>query len=194
MWHLTLVVCCAVFTAILIACFIALRRAPRADHDTPADLSTTTSAEPRLRYSVITATAVSVVLLLGLIVGSPFTTMVHTGALGALLALAPGVWYPSYIESTSALGFDPLQDQQLGGFVMWVPGGLAYLIGGLVVRARWLTRRTPPPAVPPIPASGTTEACAAPPRRMADMRLARFKFCSRRVPGPWCLLCAWSTG
>jgi hypothetical protein len=35
---------------------------------------------------------------------SLFTTMVHTGALGALIALASGVWYPSYIEPTSALG------------------------------------------------------------------------------------------
>ncbi|GJH17560.1 hypothetical protein CBA19CS22_13480 [Caballeronia novacaledonica] len=75
---------------------------------------------------------------------SLFTTMVHTGALGALLTLAPGVWYPSCMETTRALGFDPLQDQQLGGLVMWVPGGLAYLIGGLVVGARWLMRRAPP--------------------------------------------------
>jgi cytochrome c oxidase assembly factor CtaG len=76
---------------------------------------------------------------------SLFTTMVHTGALGALLTLSPGFWYPSYVESTSALGFDPLQDQQLGGLVMWVPGGLAYLVGGLAVGARWLTRRGPTP-------------------------------------------------
>jgi putative membrane protein len=75
---------------------------------------------------------------------SLFTTMVHTGALGALLTLAPGVWYPSCIETTRALGFDPLQDQQLGGLVMWVPGGLAYLTGGLIVGARWLMRRPPP--------------------------------------------------
>ncbi|SAK45426.1 membrane protein [Caballeronia catudaia] len=72
---------------------------------------------------------------------SLFTTMVHTGALGALLTLAPGVWYPSCIETTLALGSDPLQDQQLGGLVMWVPGGLAYLVGGLLVGARWLARR-----------------------------------------------------
>jgi cytochrome c oxidase assembly factor CtaG len=77
---------------------------------------------------------------------SLFTTMVHTGALGALLTLAPGLWYPSYIESTSALGFDPLQDQQLGGLVMWVPGGLAYVIGGLALGARWLARRAPSPS------------------------------------------------
>jgi cytochrome c oxidase assembly factor CtaG len=48
------------------------------------------------------------------------------------------------METTRALGFDPLQDQQLGGLVMWVPGGLAYLIGGLMVGARWLMRRAPP--------------------------------------------------
>jgi cytochrome c oxidase assembly factor CtaG len=69
---------------------------------------------------------------------SLFTTMVHTGALGALIALAPGIWYPSYIEPTSALGVDPLHDQQLGGLIMWIPGALAYLIGALVVAARWL--------------------------------------------------------
>lgn len=33
---------------------------------------------------------------------------------------------------------DPLHDQQLGGLVMWIPGALAYLIGALVVAARWL--------------------------------------------------------
>ena len=76
---------------------------------------------------------------------SLFTTMVHTGALGALLTLSPGLWYPSYIESTSALGFDPLQDQQLGGLVMWVPGGLAYLIGALAVAARWFAKHVPAP-------------------------------------------------
>lgn len=72
---------------------------------------------------------------------SLFTTMVHTGALGALLALAPGLWYPLYAGPTSALGFDPLQDQQMGGLVMWVPGGVAYLVSALAIAARWLVGR-----------------------------------------------------
>jgi len=71
---------------------------------------------------------------------SLFTTMVHTGALGTLLTLSPGPWYPWYFEASAALGFDALQDQQLGGLVMWVPGGIAYLAAGLAVAARWLVR------------------------------------------------------
>jgi len=80
---------------------------------------------------------------------SLFTTMVHTGALGALLTLAPAPWYPAYLAPTSSLGFDPLEDQQLGGLVMWVPGGLAYLIAALATTARWLAARDDsPPALP----------------------------------------------
>jgi putative membrane protein len=78
-----------------------------------------------------------------------FTTMLHTGILGALLTLAPTPWYPWYADTSAALGFDPLEDQQLGGLVMWVPGGLAYLVAGLVLAAQWLARRAGP-----LPSSG----------------------------------------
>lgn len=72
-----------------------------------------------------------------------FTTMVHTAALGALLTLAPTPWYPAYAASAGTLGFDLLTDQQLGGLIMWVPAGLAYLVVGLIVAARALQRRQP---------------------------------------------------
>jgi cytochrome c oxidase assembly factor CtaG len=77
---------------------------------------------------------------------------VHTAALGALLALSNLTWYPSYLGSASALGIDPLQDLQLGGLVMWVPAGLAYLAAGLALVMRWLAlgpgafNRAPSPA------------------------------------------------
>lgn len=73
-----------------------------------------------------------------------FTTMMHTGALGALLTFAPTPWYPSYAATAGAFGLDPLADQQLGGLVMWVPGGLAYLVAGLAMMARMLARPAPP--------------------------------------------------
>ena len=61
---------------------------------------------------------------------SLFTTMLHTGALGALMALARGAWYPGFA----------LEDQQLAGLVMWVPAGLAYPIAALCLGSQWLRR------------------------------------------------------
>lgn len=70
---------------------------------------------------------------------SVFTTGMHTAALGALLTLSSVPWYPVYAVSAAALGIDPLEDQQLGGLVMWVPGGLAYLAATLALAARLLS-------------------------------------------------------
>jgi len=67
-----------------------------------------------------------------------FTTSVHSGALGALLTVAGAVWYPSYVGLTSSWGLTPLEDQQLGGLIMWIPAGLVYVIAGLVLLAGWL--------------------------------------------------------
>jgi cytochrome c oxidase assembly factor CtaG len=74
---------------------------------------------------------------------SLFTTMLHTGALGALLTFAPSVWYPHYLAADWP-GLTALEDQQLGGLVMWVPAGLAYLAAGLALAARWLIPQPPP--------------------------------------------------
>jgi cytochrome c oxidase assembly factor CtaG len=68
-----------------------------------------------------------------------FTTMIHTGALGALMRFALIVRYPPYINTTSALGLAPLEDQQLGGLVMWIPAGFAYLCAGPAIGAHWLS-------------------------------------------------------
>jgi putative membrane protein len=65
-----------------------------------------------------------------------FTTMLHTGALGLLLTFSPTAWYAQ--DAPGFLGLTALEDQQLGGLVMWVPGGLAYLVAGLAIVATWL--------------------------------------------------------
>jgi putative membrane protein len=67
-----------------------------------------------------------------------FTTAVHSTALGAFLTFAPTVWYPVYLERTAAWGLSPLEDQQLGGLIMWVPAGIVYVIAAVVLVARWL--------------------------------------------------------
>jgi cytochrome c oxidase assembly factor CtaG len=66
-----------------------------------------------------------------------FVTAVHGGVLGALLTVAPRVWYAPYRLHHSA-DFTPLQDQQLAGLLMWVPGGLAFAAGALFLFAAWL--------------------------------------------------------
>jgi cytochrome c oxidase assembly factor CtaG len=67
-----------------------------------------------------------------------FTTSIHSGTLGALLTVAGTVWYPSYIGLTSSWGLTPLEDQQLGGLIMWIPAGVVYLIAGLALFVGWL--------------------------------------------------------
>lgn len=59
-----------------------------------------------------------------------FTTMLHTGALGALMTFSRVSWYTGYA----------LEDQQLAGLVMWVPAGVAYPLAALFLVFRWLRR------------------------------------------------------
>lgn len=67
-----------------------------------------------------------------------FTTTIHTGILGALLTFAPTLWYPAYAATAPEWGLTPLQDQQIGGLIMWVPAGLLYTIAGLGMFAAWM--------------------------------------------------------
>jgi putative membrane protein len=67
-----------------------------------------------------------------------FTTAVHTSVLGALLTFAGTLWYPVYLETTTAWGLTPMEDQQLGGLIMWVPAGVFYIAGGLTLLVLWL--------------------------------------------------------
>ena len=67
-----------------------------------------------------------------------FTTAVYTSALGALLTVSPHAWYSAYASSTAAWGLTPLEDQQLGGLIMWVPAAIIYTGVALWLFAAWL--------------------------------------------------------
>jgi putative membrane protein len=67
-----------------------------------------------------------------------FTTSIHSGLLGALITFAATVLYPAYSLTTSQWGLTALEDQQLGGLIMWVPAGLVYIIAGLALCAGWI--------------------------------------------------------
>jgi cytochrome c2 len=63
---------------------------------------------------------------------------VHTGALGALLAFSRTLWYPAYAGGAATWGLTPLEDQQLAGLIMWIPGTAAYLVAALMLFGSWL--------------------------------------------------------
>jgi putative membrane protein len=67
-----------------------------------------------------------------------FTTALHTSLLGALLTFAPHAWYASYTSTAPAWHLTALQDQQLGGLIMWVPAGTLLSIITLVLLFKWM--------------------------------------------------------
>lgn len=68
-----------------------------------------------------------------------FTTAVHTSVLGALLTFAPHAWYTPYAQTAPLWGLTVLQDQQIGGLIMWVPAGTLLTIVALVLLAKWMS-------------------------------------------------------
>ena len=70
-----------------------------------------------------------------------FATMMAFTMLGALLTLSPKLWYPSY--SAPLFGLSPLEDQQLAGLLMWIPGCSIYAAAALGFFAVWITTMGP---------------------------------------------------
>jgi cytochrome c oxidase assembly factor CtaG len=75
-----------------------------------------------------------------------FVLSVQGSLLGALLTFAGEPWYPAYGERSAAWDLTPIEDQQLAGLVMWVPGGVTYLVAALALLGRWVFVR--PPSTP----------------------------------------------
>ncbi len=65
-------------------------------------------------------------------------TMAHMSLLGLLLAMAPRVLYQVQTAAAPEFGLTPLQDQQLGGMIMWVPAGTIYAVIAIAMLAFWL--------------------------------------------------------
>lgn len=67
-----------------------------------------------------------------------FTTILHTSVLGALLTFAPHAWYSSYMVTAPAWHLTALEDQQIGGLIMWIPAGTLLLIVALNLLVKWI--------------------------------------------------------
>jgi putative membrane protein len=76
-----------------------------------------------------------------------FTAALANSILGIIFAFAPTLIYTGYQNPDDSLqilkllrenwGLSPLLDQQLGGLIMWVGGGLIFLLAMLAVLIRW---------------------------------------------------------
>jgi putative membrane protein len=73
-----------------------------------------------------------------------FAAAAQGTALGALLVLADTPWYAAH--AGTARDLTPLQDQQLAGLLMWIPGGLVYTGVALAIVAGVLRRDRPLPS------------------------------------------------
>lgn len=88
-----------------------------------------------LWYAVFRSTVSMVWRLAGII-----ATMLQMSLLGALLTLAGRPLFAVHSATTWPWGLSQLQDQQLGGLVMWVIGGLLVTAGAVIVLAEYLAQ------------------------------------------------------
>jgi cytochrome c oxidase assembly factor CtaG len=52
--------------------------------------------------------------------------MIEAQIIGALLTFAESPIYATYQAAPRAFGLSVMQDQQVGGLIMWIPGGMLY--------------------------------------------------------------------
>jgi putative membrane protein len=53
------------------------------------------------------------------------------------IVYADHVLYPAYASAPRLWGLSPLEDQRLGGLIMWIPGGLFFYLLASVIFFRW---------------------------------------------------------
>jgi len=67
-----------------------------------------------------------------------FLAMPQNSFLGVALMSASTVLYPHYLTNLRDWGMAPIDDQALGGVIMWVVGDVAFLAGMMVVVMLWM--------------------------------------------------------
>jgi putative membrane protein len=64
-------------------------------------------------------------------IASLLAAMVAMGLLGALITLSSVPLYAAHFATTAPWGLTPLEDQQIGGLIMWAPASAVYLVAAL---------------------------------------------------------------
>lgn len=86
------------------------------------------------------------------ILAAGLISVLQMGLLGAVITLASAPVYTPHLLTSVLWGMTPLQDQQLGGAIMWAPGCAAFLAAALWCMARLLREPMGRMASPPVSA------------------------------------------
>lgn len=67
-----------------------------------------------------------------------FLQMLPTTVLGTLITFAPVPLYHMYVEAPRIFGISVMTDQELAGLIMWMPGGMIYLLALSIIFLKWV--------------------------------------------------------
>lgn len=69
-----------------------------------------------------------------------FLMVIPMSIISIYIAMADTLLYPAYAAAPRILGITPMQDQQYGGLIMWIPGGVFFYAVMTVVFFKWSNR------------------------------------------------------
>ena len=69
-----------------------------------------------------------------------FLLVIPMSVISIYIAMADTLLYPAYATAPRILGITPMQDQQYGGLIMWIPGGVFFYAVMTVVFFKWSSR------------------------------------------------------
>lgn len=69
-----------------------------------------------------------------------FLMSIPMSVVAVYITMADHILYPAYSAAPRIMALSPMEDQMLGGLIMWVPGGLIFTIIMSVVFFKWSAR------------------------------------------------------
>jgi putative membrane protein len=69
-----------------------------------------------------------------------FLMILPMSIVAVYISMADQVLYPAYASAPRITSLSPLDDQLLGGLIMWVPGGMIFMIIMTVIFFKWAAR------------------------------------------------------
>jgi putative membrane protein len=81
-----------------------------------------------------------------------FLMSIPMSVVAIYVAMADHVLYPAYAAAPRIWGISPLDDQMIGGLIMWIPGGLFFYGVMTVIFFKWAARDEDTVAASQVPA------------------------------------------